>query len=55
MAMKIDWVQHYKDRIEQIDKDIKVTVRKKDWTSKNKLAAERKRLEGLIKELEAKK
>lgn len=55
MGLKIDWKQHYKDRIKQIDEDIKKAVRKKDWTRKTSLAAECKRVEEVIKELREKK
>lgn len=54
MAFKIDWVQHYKERIDQINKDIWRSIRKKDWITKKRLEAEKYKWEEEIKRLEGK-
>ena len=38
----------YKDRIIEIDRQIRIAINKKDWTTKAKLEAEKKGLEDKI-------
>lgn len=42
--MRIDFKEVYKDRIIQIDKDIRKAVYEKKWTEKAKLEAEKSKL-----------
>jgi len=48
---KIDVKDMYLGRIDQINIDIKVAINKKDWKTKAKLEAEKKKLQDLIEKL----
>ena len=49
--MRIDFKQVYKDRILEINKQIKVAIVKKDWTKKALLEAEKVDLQKKIDEM----
>ena len=49
---KIDIKDMYFGRINQINIDIRASILKKDWKTKAKLEAEKKKTEDLIKKLE---
>lgn len=53
--MKINLIDVYYGRLEEIDKQIIVNVKKKQWNKVKELRDEKKRLLDLIKELEGKK
>lgn len=46
--MSIDFKEVYKDRIKQIDIDIRKAIRKGNWNVKKLLEAEKKELENKI-------
>jgi len=48
---KIDVKDMYLGRIDQINIDIKAAINKKDWKTKAKLEAEKKKLQDLIEKL----
>lgn len=49
---KIDISMVYRDRIEQIEKDIKVAIKHRNWDKKWQLSKEKANLELKIKEIE---
>ena len=48
----IDVKDMYRGRINQINIDIKIAIDKKDWKTKAKLEAEKKKAQDLIEKLE---
>ncbi|EES48190.1 hypothetical protein NE172_01990 [Clostridium botulinum] len=50
--MKFDLKTVYRDRIEEIDKQIRKAIRDKKWTEKAKLEAEKIELQNKIKQIE---
>lgn len=53
--MKVNLIDVYYGRMEEVDKQIIVNVKKKQWSKVKELRDEKKRLLDLIKELEGKK
>lgn len=53
--MKINLIDVYYGRMEEVDKQIIVCVKKKQWNKVKQLRDEKKRLLDLIKKLEGKK
>lgn len=47
--MKIDFQEVYKDRIKNIDKQVRIAIANRDWTKKAKLLAEKADLMKKIK------
>lgn len=47
--MKIDWNEVRKERLEELQKQLRRAVLKKDWSTVNKLKAEQKDLKEKIK------
>jgi hypothetical protein len=47
--MRINFQDVYKERIKNIDKQIKIAVANKEWTKKAKLEAEKAKLQERIK------
>ncbi len=50
--MKIDLKTVYKDRIEEINNQIRKAIKNKKWTDKSKLEAEKVDLQNKIKQIE---
>lgn len=49
--MSINFKEVYGDRINQINKDIRQAIKKKDWKTKAILEAEKKQLEDKISQM----
>ena len=47
---KYDFKKIYEDRIQEIDRQIKIEIRKKHWGMKNNLENERSRLKKILEE-----
>ncbi len=52
ILMKIDLKTVYKDRIEEINNQIRKAIKNKKWTDKSKLEAEKVDLQNKIKQIE---
>lgn len=49
--MKIDWLQVRQERLEELQKQLRQAVLRKDWNKVNTLRVEEKELKEKIKEL----
>lgn len=48
---KIDISIVYRDRIEQIEKEIKVAIKHKNWSKKSQLEYEKQKLENILSKI----
>lgn len=52
--MKVDFEEVFRDRLDQVKKDIRRANKKRDWETKRSLVKEKKNLEAKLKNYEPK-